>query len=207
MIRSDTFWDSAADKYARKPIGNEAAYVQTLDRTRAYLSPDQNVLEIGCGTGTTALKLAHSVRHLTATDISARMIEIAQGKAKDQATNNVTFSQKTIDDIAQGSERFDVVLGFNILHLLDQPEVAIAALHKVIKPGGMFITKTPCLGEKLWYLKPLIWVMQKLGKAPRVHFLNYARLEGMIQSAGFEVIETGSYPASTGSRFIVAKRV
>ena len=207
MKRSDTFWDSAADKYARKPIGNEAAYAQTLDRTRAYLSPDQNVLEIGCGTGTTALRLAHSVGHLTATDISSRMIEIAEGKAKDQATNNVTFAQKTIDDIAQGSERFDVVLGFNILHLLDQPEDAIAALHKVIKPGGMFITKTPCLGEKLWYLKPLIWVMQKLGKAPRVHFLNYARLEGMIHTAGFEVIETGSYPASTGSRFIVAKRV
>jgi len=207
MKRSDTFWDSAADKYARKPIGNQAAYAQTLDRTRAYLSSDQNVLEIGCGTGTTALKLCPDVRHLTGTDISGRMIEIAQGKAKDQAANNITFAKQTIDDIASGPDQYDVVLGFNILHLLDQPEDAIATLHKVIKPGGMFITKTPCLGEKLGYLKPLIWVMQKLGKAPHVHFLNYARLEGMIQSGGFDIIETGSYPASTGSRFIVAKRV
>ena len=207
MKRSDTFWDSAADKYARKPIGNEAAYAQTLDRTRAYLSGDQHVLEIGCGTGTTALKLADSVAHLTGTDISGRMIEIAQGKSKDQAIGNVTFAKQTIEDIATGPERYDVVLGFNILHLLDQPEDAIATLHNIIKPGGMFITKTPCLGEKLGYLKPLIWVMQKLGKAPRVHFLNFADLENMIGAAGFDVIETGTYPASTGSRFIVAKRV
>lgn len=206
MKRSDTFWDSAADKYARRPIGNEAAYAQTLDRTRAYLSTDQHVLEIGCGTGTTALKLCPGVGHLTGTDISGRMIEIAQEKAQNQAVNNVTFAKQTIDDIATGSDRYDVVLGFNILHLLDQPEDAIAALHKVIKPGGMFITKTPCLGERHGYLKPLIWVMQKLGKAPHVHFLNYARLENMIRTAGFEVIETGTYPASTGSRFIAAKR-
>ncbi|NIY76269.1 class I SAM-dependent methyltransferase [Thalassospira sp. HF15] len=207
MKRNDTFWDSVADKYARKPIGNEAAYAQTLDRTRAYLSTDQNVLEIGCGTGTTALKLASNIGQLTATDISRRMIEIAQGKTKDQAIRNVTFAKKTIDDIATGTERYDVVLGFNILHLLDEPEDAIASLHKSLKPGGLFISKTPCLGEKLSYLKPLIWVMQKLGKAPHVHFLNFARLEDMIRAAGFEVIETGTYPTSTGSRFIVAKRV
>jgi len=207
MKRSDTFWDSAADKYARKPIGNEAAYAQTLDRTRAYLSTDQHVLEIGCGTGTTALKLASSIGQLTATDISKRMIEIAQSKAEDQAIKNVTFAKKTIDDISASSKLYDVVLGFNILHLLDQPEDALATLYKLIKPGGMLITKTPCLGEKLRFLKPLIWVLQKLGKAPRVHFLNYTRLEGMIRSAGFEMVETGTYPASTGSRFIVAKRV
>jgi 2-polyprenyl-3-methyl-5-hydroxy-6-metoxy-1,4-benzoquinol methylase len=207
MKRSDTFWDSAADKYARKPIGNEAAYAQTLERTRTYLSTDLRCLEIGCGTGTTALKLASSVGQLTATDISGRMIEIAKEKAKDPAIGNVTFAKQTLNDIADGAERYDVVLGFNILHLFDQPDMAIATLHKVLKPGGMFITKTPCLGQKLAYLKPLVWIMQKLGKAPRVHFLKYTQLEDMIRTAGFELLETGLYPASTGSRFIVAKRV
>ena len=206
MKRSDTFWDSAADKYARKPIGNEAAYAQTLDRTRAYLSSDQHVLEIGCGTGTTALKLAPCVSHLTATDISGRMIEIAQGKAQEQAVENVTFTKTTIDQIASKSERYHVILGFNILHLLDAPNEAVSSLYDLLHPGGMLITKTPCLGQKMAYLKPLIWVMQKLGKAPQVHFLNYAHLENMLHAAGFETIETGTYPASTGSRFLVVKR-
>ncbi len=206
MKRSDTFWDSAADKYARKPIGNEAAYAQTLDRTRAYLSSDQHVLEIGCGTGTTALKLAPHVSHLTATDISGRMIEIAQGKAKEHAIENVTFTKATIDQIASKSERYHAILGFNILHLLDAPDEAVSLLYDLLHPGGMLITKTPCLGQKMAYLKPLIWVMQKLGKAPRVHFLTYAHLENMLRAAGFEVIETGTYPASTGSRFLVVKR-
>ncbi|MBC08501.1 class I SAM-dependent methyltransferase [Thalassospira sp.] len=207
MKRSDTFWDSVADKYARKRIGNEAAYAQTLNRTRAYLSTDQKVLEIGCGTGTTALKLAPNVAQLTGTDISGRMIEIARDKVRDEAITNVSFAKQTIEDIAATADRYDVVLGFNILHLLDEPEDAIATLHSIIQPGGMLISKTPCLGQKLGYLKPLIWVLQKLGKAPRVHFLNYDRLENMIRAAGFEILETGEYPASTGSRFIVAKRV
>ncbi|WP_033069363.1 class I SAM-dependent methyltransferase [Thalassospira australica] len=206
MKRSDTFWDSAADKYARKPIGNEAAYAQTLDRTRAHLSNDQHVLEFGCGTGTTALKLAPYVSHLSATDISGRMIEIAQGKAKEQAVENVTFSKATIDQLTSRPERYHAILGFNILHLIDAPEKAVSLLYGLLHPGGLLITKTPCLGEKMAYLKPLIWVMQKLGKAPKVHFLNYADLEGMLHAAGFDVIETGTYPASTGSRFIVAKR-
>jgi 2-polyprenyl-3-methyl-5-hydroxy-6-metoxy-1,4-benzoquinol methylase len=206
MKRSDTFWDSAADKYARKKVGNEAAYAQTLDRTRAHLNQDQQVLEFGCGTGTTALKLAANVGHITATDISGRMIEIAQEKIREQSIENVTCKQLTLDQIAQGDARFDVVLGFNILHLLDEPTSAVSTIHTLIKPGGLFISKTPCLGEKGKWLKPIIWVMQKLGKAPLVHFLSYFELDEMIRSSGFEIIETGVYPASTGSRFIVAKR-
>lgn len=206
MKNSDTFWDSAADKYARRPVGDEAAYAQTLDRTREHLAPDHHVLEIGCGTGTTALKLAPSVAHITATDISRRMIEIAQSKARDQNIDTVTFSKMTLDQIATRSAQYDVVMGFNVLHLIDAPTEAIAILRDALKPGGVFISKTPCLAEKTALLRPLIWVLQKLGKAPLVHFLGYVELDDMMRNAGFELIETGIYPTKTGSRFIVAKR-
>ncbi|PTB95944.1 class I SAM-dependent methyltransferase, partial [Thalassospira xiamenensis] len=49
MDQDTKFWDKAATKYARKPVRNQSAYAETLDRTRHYLRPDQNVLEIGCG--------------------------------------------------------------------------------------------------------------------------------------------------------------
>ncbi|MEM8958930.1 MAG: class I SAM-dependent methyltransferase [Pseudomonadota bacterium] len=74
------FWDKLSTRYAKMPVQNEAAYAATLDQTRTYLSPSDSALEVGCGTGTTALALAPSVARYRATDISGGMIEIARAK-------------------------------------------------------------------------------------------------------------------------------
>jgi ubiquinone/menaquinone biosynthesis C-methylase UbiE len=208
MIESERFWDSTAEKYARKPVDDEAAYAKTLERTSQHLSPEKHVLEIGCGTGTTALKLAPFVAHITGMDISGRMIEIARDKARDQGIKNVTFLHGPHTEIPgqQDDKQFDVVMAFNVLHLLDDPAKTVRDLRLRLKAGGLLISKTPCLREKTVLLRPLIWVMQKLGKAPRVHFINYLTLDDMIRNAGFDIIASGIYPAKTGSRFIIAKR-
>lgn len=208
MIASDSFWDKAADKYARKSVGDEAAYAKTLERTVQHLSPDQHALEIGCGTGTTALKLAPHVAHITGIDISERMIEIARNKASDQGIQNVTFAHSPHDTFIaqQGTQSFDVVMAFNVLHLLDDPAKTVRSLRMLLKSDGLFISKTPCLGEMTKLLRPLVWCMQKLGKAPLVHYINYVTLDDMIRDAGFDIIASGIYPAKTRSRLIIAKR-
>jgi SAM-dependent methyltransferase len=91
MTTSATFWDKRAEGYAAQPIRNMPAYEDTLARVRRYLSPSDAVLEIGCGTGTTALKLADGVRHYTATDYAQGMIDIGVRKAAEQGADNVTF--------------------------------------------------------------------------------------------------------------------
>ena len=77
MPNDAKFWDKIAAKYAKSPIKNMEAYNQTMDRTKSHLAKDDSVLEVGCGTGSTALLLADSVQHITASDISANMIDIA----------------------------------------------------------------------------------------------------------------------------------
>ena len=50
-------------------------------------------------------------------------------------------------------------------------------------------------------------VMQLFGRAPAVvHQLNVAELETAVEAAGFEIIETGNFPARPTSRFLVARR-
>jgi ubiquinone/menaquinone biosynthesis C-methylase UbiE len=58
--RKARFWDRIARKYAADPIADMAGYEATLQRVQGLLSTEQDVLEIGCGTGTTALRLAPS---------------------------------------------------------------------------------------------------------------------------------------------------
>ena len=200
------FWDKAADKDSKKPVKDMENYRKTLDCTRRYLSASDEVLEVGCGTGNTALLLAPSVKQLTATDISSRMIEIAKEEAVTQEVENVRFDRATLFDEKLEKGSFDVVMGFNFLHLLEDIPGAVRRIDELLKPGGSFISKTVCLGEQSRLWSALLAVMKALRFAPYVRCLKVAELEDIITSTDFEIVETGFYPPSPPSRFIVARK-
>ncbi|WP_371171466.1 class I SAM-dependent methyltransferase [Aliiroseovarius sp. 2305UL8-7] len=210
MISSAKFWDDAAPKYAKTPIKDEESYRYTLERTRSYLGAQDYILEIGSGTGSTAMDLAPNVAHITATDISPKMIEIGQKKAKAHGIENVSFqvASAALRDI---DGPFDAVLAHNVLHLVDDLPSTLGRAHALLKPGGTFVSKTFCkprgFGPAIYYAMCLaLPVMKLLGKAPNVLFLAIEELEGAITAQGFEIIESGSYPAKELRRYIVARR-
>ena len=206
MPTHQSFWNKAAEKYSKSPIKDMAAYEATLDRARAHLTSEMRVLEIGCGTGTTALKLADTGADITATDISENMIAIAERKRQDAGVANVAFQTATLGDDAFAHESFDAVLAFNLLHLIEGLPAALQEVHRLVKPGGLFISKTICLSEGPFFYRLVIPVMRTLGKAPYVSFFKTAELDNMIEAAGFGIIETGYYPEKSRSRFVVARK-
>jgi 2-polyprenyl-3-methyl-5-hydroxy-6-metoxy-1,4-benzoquinol methylase len=203
-MNTAVFWDKIAPRYAARPISNTEAYAHTLARTQSHLNKSDHMLELGCGTGGTALQHAGHVARITATDISPAMIEIA--RAKPQPQGNITYLAATLGDARMPEGPFDVVTGFNLLHLLPDPGTDVRAIAGLVRSGGFFISKTPCLAGRYSLLKPVIGAMRLVGKAPKVHFLSPARLEQAITQAGFEIIETGDFPKSPPSHFIVARR-
>lgn len=206
MERTAKFWDKHAVGYSKRPIKNMPAYEQTLTHTRRFLSKTDHVVELGCGTGSTALLLADNVAKITGTDISPKMIEIASGKVQDTQADVVQFKQSDACGSTLPKQEFDAVLAFNLLHLLEDLPGAIRGAYDLVKPGGVFISKTPCLGENNRFLKILVWAMRKVGYAPYVNFLSFEALDAAIRNAGFEILETGLYPVKFGSRFIVARK-
>lgn len=200
-----SFWDRTARKYAATPVADEAAYQETLDRTRHYLRPDDHVLEVGCGTGTTALTLASAVAQITATDLSGKMLEIAESKRAAQNIANVRFQQgATTQTLAEAP--FDAICAFSILHLVDDLTATLAHLHAQTKPGGYLISKTTCLRDMNMFIPPLIKLMKLFGKAPDVLLFDAKQLETAVSDAGFQVIETGYHGKNKVARFIVARR-
>lgn len=204
---SAAFWDRAAAKYAKRPIRDLAAYHRTLERTRAHLRPGDRALELGCGTGSTALLLAEHVADLTATDVSANMIQTARAKLQDRDVRNLRFVQAGVADVGAPGARYDVVLAFNLLHLIEDLPAALAGVAAAIEPGGLLISKTPCLAGAAWYLRPVIAAMRLAGRAPRVAFLSPAGLEQAIAAAGFAILERGDHSVSPPARFVVARKV
>lgn len=206
LTDAETFWDRAAFKYAKRPIKDIRAYKQTMERTCSYLTQRDNVLELGCGTGSTAMLLAGSVNRITASDISSAMIAIARDKAADHNIDNIEFRRATPFDTGFQDRAYDAVLAFNLLHLMEDTKATIARVNSLLNPGGFFISKTPCLARQAWFLRPLVGAMRLFRRAPAVSFLSIPELEGHVKDAGFTILETGNYPASPPSRFIVARK-
>ncbi len=205
MNQSTKFWDKIAERYSKRPIADEAAYQQKLQVTREYFQPDMEVLEFGCGTGSTAITHAPYVKHIHAIDISSKMIEIAQGKADAEKVTNVTFEQSTIEEINVSDKTLDAVLGLSILHLLDNKEKVIAKVHRMLKPGGIFITSTACLGDTMQYIKLIAPIGKFLGLMPLVKVFTTKELEDNLTDAGFQ-IDYQWQPGKGKAVFIVAKK-
>jgi 2-polyprenyl-3-methyl-5-hydroxy-6-metoxy-1,4-benzoquinol methylase len=206
MAHSARFWDIFAKRYSKQPIADEAAYQKKPQVTREYLQPDMEVFEFGCGTGSTALLHAPYVKHIRAIDVSSKMIEIAQAKADAGNIKNVAFECSAIDGFSTPDQSLDVVLGLNILHLLENKEEIIAKVHKMLKPCGIFITSTACIADMKMLFRIIAPVGSFLHVIPLVKVFSAKELQNSLTNAGFQ-IDYQWQPGKNKAVFIVAKKV
>jgi len=202
-VTSAEFWDRVAPSYSKQPIADTESYARKLATTQALMRPNMEVLEFGCGTGSTALGHAPHVAHIVATDVSSAMIGIGRGKAEAAGIDNVTFRQAGVEDYEAPDGSYDMVLALNLLHLLPDRTEALSRIHRLLKPGGIFISSTVCLADHLWFLRPVIPLLQWIGKAPYVSFLGSDQVLNEMAAAGFEAQEHWSH-GRTNSLFLVA---
>lgn len=205
MTETARFWDKLADKYSKQPIADEAAYQHKLEATRALLRPEMELLEFGCGTGSTAILHAPHVQQITAIDISERMLEIARGKAAAAGAGNIRFERATIDDYEAADGSFDMVLGMSILHLVADREAVLRKVHRMLKPGGYFLSSTACLGDTMGIFKYIGPVGKALGLLPLLRVFTRKELVASVQGAGFEIVEDWQ-PGKGKAVFVVAKK-
>jgi ubiquinone/menaquinone biosynthesis C-methylase UbiE len=199
------FWNGMAQRYADSPMRNPQMWEKTLELTRARLAPEASVLELGCGTGSTALRLAPHLGRYTGTDDASGMIGIAREKLAGTPVEGLSFDTARTGDGSLPEGPFDAVLAFNLLHLVPDLPATLAEARDLLKPGGYLITKTPCLGGNRYAaLWPVVSVLRLIGKAPPLRFIGANRLEAQIAAAGFDILERGDYPPP--SRFVVARR-
>lgn len=201
------FWSKMAPRYARAKISDMDGYARSLSAIEPFLS-GAHVLELGCGTGTTALKLAPHAQSYLGTDIAPGMIDIARGKLDDQGITGLSFKVGTVETLAPEDRQADVVLGLNYLHLLRDLPATLSGIHAMLPKGGVFISKTPCLAEMPFFIRWLVPVLQAVGKAPFVRLLSAADLEQALAQAGFECDPTAHHGAKANDAraFIVARK-
>lgn len=211
--RKARFWDRVARQYAAHPIADLAGHEATLRRVQGLLRPEHDALEIGCGTGTTALRLAPFTRCLLAIDVSAEMIGIAREKLAawpiGQPVPQLAFAVADADAPVSPPGSHDVVMAFNVLHLMHDLDHALAQAALALRPGGLLISKTPCIAE----LNPLLTrvaipFMRAIGKAPHVVRFNQTALVNAMARQGLQVeaVERHGTRGKDFRVFIVARK-
>lgn len=200
--KQQKFWNRIAGRYAARPLKDVAAYEAMLADVASRFKPSDRVLELGCGTGGTAIRLAVGVAHWTATDFSSEMIDIARAKP---AGDNISFVVADAGN-AFDSGPFDAICAFNVLHLVEDHPAALARIFANLKPGGLLITKTWCFADMPLKLRALFSLLRVVGMFPAATALTVSQLRQAIVQAGFEIAEErifGKYPQNP---YIVARR-
>ena len=207
MTADAQFWNALAEDYAKKPVDRPEAFERKIEVTLSHMQPDHEVLDIGCGTGSLALRLAPSAAHVHGLDISSEMVRIARDKAQTQGADNVTFHVGPFGDhLPFEDESLDGICAYSILHLVEDRAAKLARIWRLLKPGGFFISSTVTLGNSWVPYGLLLSVMRMFGKAPRVWVIRREQLVDEVGRAGFVALTQPDVGAQNTVTFLVASK-
>ena len=132
------FWDRNAGRYDRFMRKDRAAYEEMYALIRPTVK-DKTVLELATGTGLIAKHIVNAAAHIEATDASPEMIAEAK---RDNRSAKLHFSVQDMFRLPYADKSFDVVIVSNALHIVPQPEKALAEIRRVLKDDGVLIAPT-----------------------------------------------------------------
>jgi SAM-dependent methyltransferase len=181
-------------------------------KTKEYLIANDNVLDFGCATGTKTLELADGIHHIHGLDISTAMINEATKKKSEKGVENVSFSQGDIFNSDLEEVSFDKIVSYGVIHLLDDSERVVQRIHELLKPGGLFISTTACLHDKMALKNRLEFsaysIIKRLGIFPlHLNIFTYDDVERLILSQKFSLVRSEKIFHGITISFVVARKV
>ena len=138
MREHKNFWDRNAGRYDRFMRKDRAAYEKMYGLIRPVVK-DKTVLELAAGTGLIAKNIVNAAAHIEASDTSAEMIREAKRR---NHSAKLHFSVQDMFRLPYADKSFEVVIVSNALHIVPQPEKALAEIHRVLKDDGVLIAPT-----------------------------------------------------------------
>jgi 2-polyprenyl-3-methyl-5-hydroxy-6-metoxy-1,4-benzoquinol methylase len=204
--KAEKFWDRTAKYLDNVEKRDKLTYLKFIEKAKKYFNTNDIVLDFGCGTGLVCNEIADKVKKIYAIDISSKMIKIAEDKAFERKIQNIDYIHSTIFDDRFNPDTFDVILVFNVLHLLEDSHKVIQRINELLKPEGFIISVTPCTGEKP-LLNSLFSIGSKIGIMPKIKSFKVSELEHLFIKENFEIIETDCLKLNSPQYSLIAKKL
>ena len=161
---------------------------------------DERILDVGCGSGQTALQLGQAVGQrgvVVGLDVSRPLLDVARRRAAESGVASVSFVEADAQTYAFAPASFDAVFSrFGVMFFADPP-AAFANIRRALKPGGRLVFvcwRTPA--ENMFLVLPYAAAASQLPPAPPptpgapgpFAFADAERVRGILSSAGFRDI-------------------
>jgi 2-polyprenyl-3-methyl-5-hydroxy-6-metoxy-1,4-benzoquinol methylase len=209
-MKSEKMWDRMAGKWDTPGVSLGEHDIVLLNKSEKYLSDRSAILDYGCATGSIVFELADKAREVYGLDISSNMIEIAKIKAAEQGVTNTHFIHGSIFNETLVPESYDLILAFSVLHLVEEIPLVFRRINQLLKPGGLFISASPCLGKSSFrnaFISVPLFLASSVGILPHINFFTESKLENYLHEENFQILESnGSPDGSILEQFIVARK-
>jgi len=169
-LRDIAFHSETAELYDREITEMYDIYHRyLLDPYLDYVARNATssaAIDLGCGTGVIALRLAERGFHVLGVDHSAEMLEIARCKLAGRTVRGeCTFERGDVRHLNVPDGSVDIATCQGVLHHLSEIEPCLREIKRVLRPGGFFYISEPCLDETP--LKRTLTVLWRLLRAAR----------------------------------------
>jgi len=208
-MRSESMWDRLANNWDTPGVSLGENDLKIIEKAKKNLNTNSIVLDYGCATGSIAIEIAGMVKESHGIDISSKMIGIAVKKAGDCKISNINFMKATIFDERLHQESYDLILGLSLLHLVNDLPQVMHRINQLLKPGGVFISATPCLGENTFssiLVSIPLFLFSKIRILPHINFFSVSRLATLITNGKFQIIENESLPVNRVTECLIVAR-
>ena len=174
-----------------------------------WISPNIRVLEIGCGTGSLAARMAAKGAEVTAIDISPKMLEAAQAAAPDARVLHMTGTE--IDSFSAGS--FERIVAMLSLSEMTDAEISFVLdqSSELLSDGGKLIIADEVRPQSFWQWLPYIFIrlplalLTMLWTQSTTHALS--NLHGKLEDAGFSVVHQEGFLLGSLVFLVVEKEI
>jgi phosphatidylethanolamine/phosphatidyl-N-methylethanolamine N-methyltransferase len=181
-----SYWDRNASRYDRSMVLLGGPMPRMLQLVVEELRGAGDVLEVAAGTGLVTAAVAPVVGRLLATDYSAPMVERLAERVRREGLANVTCRVADLYALDLPAASFDAVVGANVLHLLPDLEGALAAMRRLLRPGGRLVVPTYAHAQTL-SAQLVSRILGTIARFPGRRRLSAASLRAAVERAGFEV--------------------
>ena len=181
------FWDYIANFYDFfENLYNSKVNQELCKKVAERISSNDNVLECACGTGMISIHIATKCRSLIATDFSQGML--AKSRKRCKKIKNIRVEKANILHLEYPNESFDKIVAANVIHLLDQPDIAISELIRVCKKGGKIIIPTYIITKEHGISTILIRLINHFTKTFLYQF-NEQSYKNFLKKLGYSQID------------------